>query len=149
MNKTKIAAAGLALAAGIVMYFEGYKPAAYLDPIGIPTVCYGHTKNVKMGDVHSKDECRALLNADLQKAWDACGRVIKIDMLPHQHAACASFTYNVGAGNMERSTYARLMNAGKIHEACNELLRWNKAGGRVLPGLVKRRELERKVCLGE
>lgn len=150
MSNVKKAAAGLALAAAVVMYFEGNRPAPYLDPIGIPTVCYGHTgKDVAIGQPsRTASECRALLNRDMQRAWDACARVAPAAAV-NVLAACTSFTFNVGARAMERSTFAAHLRAGRIHDACNELLRWNMAGRKVLPGLVKRREAERNLCLGE
>lgn len=119
---------------------------AYLDPVGYPTLCFGETRGVKMGDTSTPDECKSLLSSRLQEFNAGVSRCIKADMSPSRRAAVVSFSYNVGVGAFCSSTFARKLNAGDP-TACDELLRWTMAKGVVLPGLVKRREQERALCL--
>lgn len=148
-NPKKAATAGVvvALAMPFTAHHEGLRLKAYLDPIGIPTICYGETLGVQLGQQKTKAECDALFEARLGVFAYAVDAAITPSMSPHTHAALTSWTYNVGIGAMQKSTLVRLMNEGRTVEACNELPKWNKAGGRVLTGLVKRREEERKLCL--
>ncbi|HEU4635419.1 MAG TPA: lysozyme [Edaphobacter sp.] len=153
-TKAKAVAGGgaLALAIGIITLFEGNVPDTYLDPIGIPTVCVGHTgSDVKMGQKKTAQECKALLSADLQVAWEAQARCLvnPEGLEPWTRAAFASFTFNVGVDAFCRSTLVRLANQGRIPEACREILRWTKAAGKELKGLIRRREAEYRLCLGE
>jgi lysozyme len=150
--RTKAAAGGaLALAIGIVGFFEGYSSTPYSDPIGVPTVCYGHTGGeVKLDErVRSMPQCRELLSVDLQRSWDAIDRYVTVPLEPWTRAALASFIYNVGTDAFATSTLLKLLNQGRIIDACNELLKWSKAGNLNLTGLVRRRIAERHLCLGE
>lgn len=140
-------AGGLSLATAIVSQFEGYHPEAYRDPIGIPTICYGHTGDVEMGQTLSRAECKALLAEDLGEAYDAVDRHVDIALPETRRAALASFIYNVGEGAFARSTLVERLNDGDMRAACNELMRWVYADGRKLDGLVKRRATERELCL--
>lgn len=146
MNK-KAGIFGLLIA--LVIGFEGFVQIGYRDPIGIETICVGHTgRDVHVGQFRSKEECRALLDADLQKTWDEVDRLVTVPMEPYQQAAFTSFAFNVGIGAFASSTLLRLANAGRMKAACDQLLRWTKAKGGELPGLVKRRKAERELCLG-
>lgn len=140
------ASAALSIAAVVVSHFEGLEKAAYKDPIGIPTICYGHTATAKLGQVKTEKECEGLLKEDLQVALDAVDKYVKVEMPVERRAAFTSFVYNVGAGNFSKSTLLRKLNAGDSRGACAELDKWVYAGGRVLPGLVKRRAEERALC---
>ncbi|WP_193092408.1 lysozyme [Halomonas colorata] len=140
-------AGALSIATAVVSYYEGYKPTTYRDPVGIPTICYGHTATARMGQTLSQEECTALLEADLGDAFTAVDRRAQVELPPPTQAALASFVYNVGEGAFARSTLLRKLNAGDLRGACNELSRWVYAGGRKLNGLVKRRATERELCL--
>lgn len=143
------AAAVLALAGASVSYHEGYIPRTYADPVGIPTICYGHTgPDVTPGRVATADECRDLLEGDLATSWSGVQRCVQAPMEPHQAAALVSFTFNVGVNAMCSSTLARKANGGDWPGACAELSRWVYARGIRLPGLVKRRAAERAMCEG-
>lgn len=144
--RAAIAAGVLGLAAGVVAHFEGYRPTAYLDPVGIPTICYGHTATARMGQTLSRDECDALLAGDLGKALAAVDRYVYAPLTTERRAALASFVYNVGPAAFAKSTLLRRLNAGDVRGACAELSRWVYAGGRELPGLVRRRQAERELC---
>ena len=146
-GRAGIAAAVMAVGTPFVAQWEGLRTKAYLDAVGIPTICYGETENVQLGQVKSKAECDEMLSMRLAYfAWRVDNLVVP-DMPPQRHAALASFAYNVGINAFSRSTLLRKLNAGDVVGACNELPRWNKAGGRVLNGLTKRRMEERKLCL--
>ena len=142
-----VGAVALALALAAIAAHEGYVPRTYADPIGIPTSCYGHVgpENTP-GRVFTHDECQRLLSLDARIAVAAVNRCIGVPMTDGQAAALVSFTYNVGGSAMCKSTLARLANAGRWGEACAQLERWVYAGGRKLPGLVKRRKEERRLC---
>lgn len=150
MIRNKVIAAGfagvIAIAAPVVMYFEGKESHGYIDPVGIPTICYGHTGTAKVGQVKTDAQCEALLQQDLQVALAGVNRLVKVDMPPERRAALVSFVYNVGAGQLASSTLLRKLNAGDAAGACAELSRWVYAGGKRLNGLVKRRAVERELC---
>lgn len=140
-------AGALSIATAVVSYYEGYRPTAYRDPVGIPTICYGHTATVRMGQTLSQERCTELLQADLGIAFAAVDRRARVELPPPTRAALASFVYNVGEGNFARSTLLRKLNAGDVRGACHELTRWVHAGGKRLNGLVKRRATEKELCL--
>lgn len=149
--KTKLgislAAGAISIATAVVSFYEGYEPTAYRDPVGIPTICYGHTATVRMGQTLSQTRCTELLQADLGDAFAVVDRRAQVKLPAPTRAALASFVYNVGAGNFARSTLLRKLNQGNLRGACHELSRWVYAGGRKLNGLVKRRATERELCL--
>ncbi|UOD30693.1 lysozyme [Massilia violaceinigra] len=138
----------LAIAAVFVGGFEGLRQAAYLDPVGIPTICFGETKGVRLGQRATLAQCDAMLAASLQLANRAVDDCIRVPLPDYRRAAVVSFTYNVGRDAMCGSTMARKLNAGDTLGGCDELLRWTYAKGVRLPGLVKRRAVERNMCMG-
>ncbi len=153
MDKGKRVGAAVALAAAIAIPAEGLRQWAYYDPPGILTVCYGSTTNVQKGVKYSLDECKARLDADMLaavQAVDRCAPGLPVPVL----AAFGDAVYNIGptvACDTSRSTAARLLKAGDLRGACDQLPRWSRAtvaGVSVeLPGLVKRRAKERELCL--
>lgn len=140
-------AGAISIATAVVSYYEGYRPSAYRDPVGIPTICYGHTATARIGQTLSQERCTELLQADLGHAFKAVDRRTTVELPPPTRAALASFVYNVGEGNFARSTLLRKLNAGDLRGACHELPRWVYAKGQRLNGLVKRRATERDLCL--
>lgn len=144
-----VAGTWLALALTMVAGFEGLYTHAYRDPVGVITICFGVTnvdRKVKMGDTATKDECYQMLAEDLPKYKAMVDRRIHVAMPPHRTAAIVSFTYNVGEGNLAKSSVARYINANQPLKGCDALLGWTKAKGEVYPGLVKRRQAERVYC---
>lgn len=139
----------LAIATTAVVGFEGSRQVAYRDPVGIPTICFGETRGVKLGDRATPEQCKAMLADSLAKADHDVTRCVHEPLPDYRHAALVSFTYNVGGRAFCASTLVRKLNAGDVRGACNELLRWTKSRGIELPGLVKRREEERQMCLKE
>jgi len=154
--KSKKATAGLTAiavsAAAFIGPWEGLRTTAYPDALArnIPTVCYGETRGVQMGDVYTKAECDAMLAKAVQEFHDGLAKCVPTlpNMPEGVQVAFTSWTYNVGVGAACGSTLARKANAGDLAGACNELPRWNRAGGRTVRGLSNRRGAERELCLG-
>lgn len=145
----KLGAWAVALAVPLVMHYEGTVQRTYRDPIGVLTACVGHTgPELRMGQTFSREQCADMLDGDLLKHADALDCIDRT-LTPGQTAAFLSFAFNVGEDKFCSSTLARKANAGDIAGACAELSRWTYAGGRQLPGLVKRRAAERAICEGE
>lgn len=146
-NKTTLAIAlAVAIAAPPVMYFEGRELIAYLDIVGVPTICYGSTTGVKLGQTKTDAECAELLQGELGKTVEQVKRLIKTPQPATRVAALSSFAYNVGIGAFSKSTLLKKLNAGQIMAACAELDRWVYAGGKRVEGLIKRRFVERALC---
>jgi len=154
MTPAQRKAAALSLATALAVPAEGIRRAWYVDPANIVTVCYGHTgADIDRTKVYSLNECKALLTEDMNRAIqavDTCRPGLPVNVL----AAFSDAAYNLGptiACDSTRSTAARLLAAGKYADACEQLPKWSYArvGGVAvqLPGLVKRREMERDVCL--
>ncbi|WP_417701967.1 lysozyme [Pseudophaeobacter sp.] len=143
-----IAGSGIALTSAITFIgqWEGLRVDAYRDVVGVWTVCYGETKGVQRGDRYSKADCDAMLAREILAYEAALDRCLKHPVPVGMKIALVSWTYNVGAGAACTSTLVRKANTGDLAGACNELPRWNKAGGRVWAGLVNRRGAERAMC---
>ena len=137
----------LGVAASLAGYFEGRNLIAYIDPVGIPTICDGVTKGVKLGDAKTDQECDVLFEAELRAHQAELNKYVSVPLHPNTEAALISFVYNVGGPAFSRSTLLRKLNAGDTVGACDELSRWVYAGGRKLRGLVRRRDAERELCL--
>lgn len=144
--RNRVLGGALAIALPFVGFYEGRSLLAYLDPVGIPTICDGITQGVKLGQVKTDAECDALLAAELSKAIAVVDLLALKPQPDTRRAALGSFVYNVGAGAFERSTLLRKLNTGDVAGACAELSRWVYAKGRQLAGLVKRRAAERELC---
>ena len=137
----------VALATGTISHFEGRELRAYQDIVGVWTICDGETKGVERGDVASPVECDAMLARNLRSYEAGLDRCLTGFVPGKSKVAFLSWTYNVGVGAACGSTLVRKVNAGDLVGACNELLKWNRAGGRVVRGLTLRREAERTMCL--
>ncbi|AJY27632.1 phage lysozyme family protein [Burkholderia thailandensis 34] len=156
-KKTLVGVVG-AIAAGvltvIVPRFEGVKLVGYLDPVGIPTKCMGDTRDVIVGRAYSEAECRQSLEEHLIAHAEGVLRCTPgLKARPYQLAAAVSFADNIGPRAYCDSTTAKRFNAGDLRGACRAINeaddgrpQWVTAGGRVLPGLVKRRAEERAIC---
>lgn len=126
----------------LIQQFEGCRLEAYLCPANIPTIGYGHTVGVKAGDVWTQDEADRVLELDLQEYGRAVSRLLKVPVTQTQFDALVSLAFNIGTGAFGKSTLLKMVNLGDS-SAAREFLKWTKAGGKILPGLVKRRAAER------
>lgn len=135
----------------LIKEFEGFSADAYADPIGVVTIGYGTIKingrPVTLGMKCTKAQAEQYLRDDLSVFEDAINRLVKVPLNQNQFDALACFTYNLGETNLGKSTLLKRLNAGDYNGAANEFLKWNRAGGTVLNGLVRRRERERELFL--
>lgn len=133
----------------LVKSFEGLRLNAYRDAVGIWTIGYGTTRGVRPGMRISEDEAENFLQQDLSRFEQAINDAVKVPVNDNQFSALACFTYNVGSGAFRSSTLLRMLNQSDIRGAADQFLRWNRAGGRVLAGLTRRRNAERSLFLGQ
>jgi lysozyme len=132
--------------------FEGLRLRAYPDPGSgrAPwTIGYGTTRGIRPGMVITKAQAEEMLRRDLREIEQGVNDLIKVEIIQTMFDALVSFAYNVGVGNLRRSTLLKNLNQGDIQGAAEQLLRWNRARGRVLPGLTRRRVAERDLFLSE
>lgn len=133
--------------------FEGEILKVYKDPIGLPTLGVGHLvtpaekKDYPVGKKITRAESREFLRNDLRRFEDAVNNLVKVPITQNQFDALTSFAFNVGEGNLKRSSVLRNLNNRKFDAAANSFLAWNRAGGKVLDGLTRRRHTERSVFL--
>ena len=135
----QISKAGLDL----IKQFEGLYLNAYRCPAGVPTIGYGHAAGVAMGQTITQQQADDYLRRDVRQFERAVSRLVRVPLTQGQFDALVSFAFNLGEGALAQSTLLRLLNAGDYAGAAAQFDRWNKAGGCVLPGLVRRRAAER------
>ena len=137
--------------AAFIGHFEGFSGKLYNDPVGHCTIGFGHL--VHRGPINgsepsdfrngiTRERALDLLREDAEEAADAVERLVKVDLSPNQRDALISFTFNLGTGAFGSSTLLQLLNQGDYNSVPEQLNRWTKASGRVLPGLVTRRKAE-------
>lgn len=126
----------------LITHFEGFFDLAYKDPIGILTIGYGHIKGVYAGQRITKDQGIAFLREDLAEAEGHVNDAVKVPLTQNQFDALVAFVFNVGGGAFRKSTLLSLLNQGNYDAVPAQLARWNKAGGKELPGLTRRRRSE-------
>lgn len=135
----------------LIKQFEGCRLNAYPDPAtgGAPwTIGYGHTGNdVRPRMVWTQVQADSALISDLAQCERAVSRLVKVNLTQNQFDALVSFVFNVGSGNLQSSTLLRKLNSGDYRGAADEFPRWNKAAGKVMAGLTKRRAAERELFL--
>lgn len=132
----------------IIKQHEGVRLTAYADPVGVLTIGYGHTSaagapEVTRGMKITQAGADTILRQDLAKFERYVTDAVKVPLNQNEFDALVSWTFNLGPGNLRSSTLLRKLNAGDRAGAADEFLKWTKAGGKTLPGLVKRREAER------
>jgi lysozyme len=133
----------------LIKKFEGCELEAYLCPAGVWTIGYGHTKDVKEGDKINKEEADYLLQEEMIEYESYINDFVEVPLNQNQFDALCSWVYNLGPTNLKNSTMLRVLNEEKYADVPQEIKRWNKAGGEVLDGLIKRREAEAKMFVGE
>jgi lysozyme len=143
----KLSDAGLDL----IKRFEGLRLKSYKCSAGVWTIGYGSTRiwgrPVEPDDAITDAQADDFLRQDVAKFESAVNSVVRVPLTQNQFDALVSFTYNLGEGNLKRSTLVRLLNDGNYHSAADEFLRWNMAAGVVVPGLTRRRAAERALFL--
>lgn len=141
---------GLSAAAILVPFVAGHEGEVlqgYLDPVGVATKCYGDTNDVVAGKAYTQDECLQSLASQLvAHAEPVLVCAPGVASSPEMTAAFVSLAYNIGTSAFCRSTVVRLYKAGDYAGACAAIEMWKYAGGKALPGLVKRRADERRLC---
>lgn len=147
MSRLKKSSYAAALAVSLIGTFEGLRETAYPDVIGVPTICYGETKGVHLGDHKTKAQCDAMFVKRLDEFATHIEACVKKPMSDKTEVAFVSLGYNIGYGGFCKSSVVRNYNAGKYTEACEAMNAYNRAGGHVLRALVTRRSAESRLCL--
>jgi len=126
----------------LIKSFEGCELKAYRCSANVLTIGYGHTACVTEGEEISELHAEELLREDLNEFEEHVRRAVKVELNQNQFDALVSWTFNLGPGNLRSSTLLKLLNEGKHEEVPGQMARWNRAGGKVLEGLKRRREAE-------
>ena len=131
----------------LIKEFEGCKQVAYQDSVGVWTIGYGHTKTAYDGQLAIKKTCEKLLAEDVAEFEEYVNKLVKVPLTQNQFDALVAWTFNLGPTNLNESTMLRKLNYGDYESVPDEMRRWNKAGGEVLNGLVRRRDAEAKLFI--
>lgn len=126
----------------LLKHFEGCELTAYQDSVGVWTIGYGHTKGVSKGMTITQEQAEQMLLTELVEYEGYIKNMVTVPLTQNQFDALVVWIYNLGPTNFGSSTLLKELNSGNYTAAGKEILRWNKAGGKVLAGLVKRREAE-------
>ena len=131
----------------LIKEFEGRRLVAYQDSVGVWTIGYGHTKDVWEDRLIIKSTADRLLAEDLAEFEEYVNTLVKVPLTQNQFDALVAWTFNLGPTNLNKSTMLRKLNYGDYESVPEEMRRWNKAGGEVLNGLVRRRDAEAKLFI--
>ena len=140
-------ARAIAIALALVAAAEGLVTSTYPDVGGVPTYCYGETKNAEWGKTYTKEQCDEQLAARLVEFNEGVNSCVTVDLPDTRRAALVSLAYNIGVPAFCKSTVVRKLNAGDVQGGCDAMLMWNKVNGVVWRGLTNRRQKERALCL--
>ena len=141
----KTSAEGLSL----IKKFEGCELYAYQCSAGVWTIGYGHTKDVEPGMQITKEDAEEMLVEELHEYESYINDFVTAPLSQNQFDALVSWVYNLGPANLKASTMLKVLNAGEYEDVPAQMKRWNKAGGKVLEGLIRRREAESLLFLGK
>ena len=149
-KRQDIAAISLSATALVaIVLHEGYKDNAYIPLAGdIPTIGFGTTSGVKLGDRTTPEKALQMAMRDVQSYEGAVKSCVKVPLSQNEYDAFISLSYNIGTGAFCKSTLVKKLNAGDYEGACKQILLWDKFNGKPLAGLTKRRQEEYKKCLG-
>lgn len=132
----------------LIKRFEGCKLYAYRDSVGVLSIGFGHTKDVKAGMAITQAQAEQFLKDDLRPVEQLLNNM-HVNFTQNQFDALCSWVFNLGAGNFNKSTMKkRIVSGAHDTEITDEMIRWTRAGGRVLSGLVRRRADEANTFLG-
>tara|TARA_Y100000766_G_scaffold282543_1_gene296070 strand:- start:1223 stop:1648 length:426 start_codon:yes stop_codon:yes gene_type:complete len=126
----------------LIKHFEGCELKAYKCPAGVWTIGYGHIKGVQEGDVITEQQADEMLVEELHEYENYVNTLVDVPLNQNQYDALVSWVYNLGGGNLKASTLLKVLNAGDYDNVPEQIMRWNKAGGKVLEGLTRRRQAE-------
>ena len=132
----------------LLKYFEGCELEAYQDSVGVWTIGYGHTKGVHEGMVITQEQAEQMLLDELKEYEGYVEDMVEVELTQEQFDALVVWVYNLGPTNFKNSTLLKRINEGNFEDVPYQLKRWNKAGGKVLLGLERRREAEAKMFQG-
>jgi lysozyme len=133
----------------LIKHFEGCELKAYWCPAGVLTIGYGHTADVEEGDEIEQGDADRLLEADLEEFEHYVLQLVDPELTQNQFDAIVAWTFNLGPGNLKESTLLKRLNERDFDDVPYQIRRWTKAGGKELPGLVRRREAEALLFQGE
>ncbi len=133
----------------LIKHFEGLVLKAYKCPAGVWTIGYGHTKDVQPGDEWSESTADHMLEVEMEEYEGYINDSVTAPINQDQFDALVSWVYNLGGGNLKASTMLKVLNAGQYEEVPAQMMRWNKAGGKVLEGLTRRRQAEANLFMGK
>ncbi len=123
--------------------FEGLRLTAYQDQVGVWTIGYGHTgSDVYGGLTITQDQAQQLLSSDIAASVTCVNSCVTVDLTQNQFDALVDFVFNLGCASLQTSTLLRFVNSGDFADAAPQFLRWDHAGGKVVPGLLARRQAE-------
>jgi len=137
-NNMQISQEGLSL----IKKYEGCELEAYLCPAKVWTIGYGHTKGVEEGNKITKEEANYMLQEEMIEYEGYVNDMVDVELNQSQYDSLCAWVYNLGPTNFQSSTLLKVLNEGKYNEIPQQIKRWNKAGGEVLNGLIRRREAE-------
>lgn len=149
--KTRQAVAALAISAAALVGIasnEAYRGSTYKDSGGIPTLGYGETEGVVVGQTTTPDKALRTLLKSVDAHTQEMAACINVPLYQYEFDAYADLTYNIGSSAFCHSNLVRKLNASDYQGACKEILRWNHVGNQVLSGLTKRRQAEYQTCIG-
>ena len=126
----------------LIKHFEGCELEAYKCPAGVWTIGYGHIKGVKEGMTITEHQAEEMLKSELNEYEGYINNLVTAELNQNQFDAMVSWVYNLGGGNLSASTLLKVLNAGDYAGVPAQMMRWNKAGGKVLEGLTRRRQAE-------
>jgi lysozyme len=126
----------------LIKKFEGCELTAYQDSVDVWTIGFGHTKGVEEGDEITQDEAEEMLASELDEYEGYINDMVECDLEQCQFDALVAWVYNLGPTNLKSSTMLKRLNSNDLDDVPNQIKRWDKAGGKVLAGLVRRREAE-------
>ena len=126
----------------LIKKFEGCELTAYQDSVDVWTIGYGHTKGVEEGQEITQDEAEEMLASELDEYEGYINDMVECDLEQCQFDALVAWVYNLGPTNLKSSTMLKRLNSDDLEDVPDQIKRWNKAGGKVLAGLVRRREAE-------
>ena len=126
----------------LIKHFEGCELEAYKCPAGVWTIGYGHIKGVSEGMTITQEEAEQMLKDEMAEYEGYVNKLVTVELNQNQFDAMVSWVYNLGGGNLKASTLLKVLNEGDYAGVPAQMMRWNKAGGKVLEGLTRRRQAE-------